>query len=81
MDPVESKVKGIISKIIKIPVERLANDADLVEKYGMDSLSRVEVLAELEREFDIMIDDSVAMEMRNVEKCFEVVKARIPSNK
>jgi len=81
MDPVESKVKEIISKIIKIPVARLENDSDLVEEYGMDSLSRVEVLAALEREFDIMIDDSVAIEMRNVAKCFEIVKAKIPSNK
>lgn len=79
MDPVESKVKEIIGRIIKIPVARLTNDGDLVEKYGMDSLARVEVLTELEREFDIMIDDSVAIEMRNVAKCLEVVRERIPS--
>lgn len=77
MDPIETKVKNIISKIIKVPADRLANDDDLVEKHGMDSLARVEVLTDLEREFDITIEDSIAIEMRSVAKCLEIVKAQL----
>lgn len=76
MDPMETKVKEIISKIIKIPVDKLANDDDLVEKHGMDSLARVEIMTELEREFDITIDDSVAVQLRSVARCLEIIKAQ-----
>lgn len=74
MDPIEEKIKQIISKIIKVPVDKLANDDDLVEKHSMDSMARIEILTELEREFDITIDDSVAIQLRSVAKCLEIVK-------
>lgn len=74
MDQNEIKVKTIISKIIKIPVDRLANADDLVEKHGMDSLARVEIVTELEKAFDINIDDKAAMELRSVNKCLEFIK-------
>lgn len=81
MDPIESKVKEIVSRIIKIPAARLASDDDLVDKYGMDSLARVEVLTELEREFDITIDDSIGIQMRSITKCLEIVGERIKENR
>lgn len=76
MDPNEKKVKEIISKIIKVPLDRLGNDDDLVEKHAMDSLARVEIITELEKAFDITIEDSAAMQLRSVNKCLEFVKSQ-----
>jgi len=73
MDEREQKVKGIISKIIKVPVDKLENDDDLVDKHGMDSLARVEIVTELEKAFDIMIEDDEAIKLRTVSLCLQLV--------
>ena len=73
MDEREQKVKGIISKIIKVPVDKLENDDDLVDKHGMDSLARVEIVTELEKAFDIMIEDDEAIKLRTVNLCLQLV--------
>ena len=74
MDPYETKIKSIISKIIKVPIDRLGNDDDLVEKHGLDSLARVEIITELEIAFDVSIDDKAAMSLRSVNKCREFIE-------
>lgn len=73
MEEREKKVKEIISKIIKVPMDQLGNDDDLVEKHGMDSLARVEIMTELEKEFDILIEDSEAIKLRTVKLCFQLI--------
>lgn len=77
MDPVEIKIRAIISEVIKIQTDRIANDDDLVDKHGMDSLARVEILTELEKEFDITIDDALSLQMRSVAKCLEIVREQL----
>lgn len=77
MEPTEKRVKEIISKIIKVPIALLGNDDDLVEKHAMDSLARVEIITELEKGFDITIEDSAAMQLRSVSKCLEFVKGQM----
>jgi acyl carrier protein len=76
MESLEAKVKEIISKTIKVPVDQLGNDDDLVERHGMDSLARVEIVTDLEREFDVRIEDSVSIQLRSVSKCLEVIRGQ-----
>lgn len=70
----EAKIKSIISKIIKVPFERLDLDEDLVEKHGMDSLARVEVVVAMEKLFDVTIDDSLASHLRSVRHCIDLLR-------
>ena len=69
----EKKAKEIISKIIKVPVDKLGNDDDLVDTHGMDSLARVEIVTELEKAFDILIEDSEAIKLRTVNLCLQLI--------
>lgn len=73
MDEREKQVKGIVSKIIKVPIDKLGNDDDLVDKHGMDSLARIEIVTELEKAFDIMIEDDEAIKLRTVNLCLQLV--------
>ena len=73
MDEQEDKVKEIISKIIKVPKDQLGSDDDLVEKHGMDSLARIEIVTEFEKMFDILIEDSEAMKLRSVNLCLQLI--------
>ncbi len=73
MNTKESKVKEIISRIIKVSADQISNDDDLVDQHGMDSMARIEIMTELEKEFDVTIDDNEALELRSVNKCLEVL--------
>jgi len=72
----KEKIKTIVSKIIKVAPSQFAADDDLIEKHGMDSLARVEIVTELEKEFDILIDDAEALTLVSLSKCFDLVEKK-----
>lgn len=73
MEHDKNLIKQIISRVIKVPVINLFDNDDLVEKYAMDSLARIEIITELEKAFDITIDDSAGLKLRSVSSCLELV--------
>jgi acyl carrier protein len=51
---IDAEVKQVIAKTLKIPVERLTDDARL-EDLGAESLDVIEMVYDLEEKFDINI--------------------------
>ncbi len=72
----KDRIRTIVSKIIKVSPSQLAETDDLIEKHGMDSLARVEIVTELEKEFDVLIDDTEALGLVSLKKCFELVEKK-----
>ena len=60
------KVKEIIVKQLGVNAEEVTDDASFVDDLGADSLDTVELVMELEKEFDIEIPDEDASNMRTV---------------
>ena len=54
MEPVLDEVRLIISRQLKIPVERLTEEAKLLD-LGVESLDFIEIVFALEEKFDISI--------------------------
>lgn len=59
------KIANAITKIVKCPVEDIVPDAKL-ENLGIDSLKAINILFELEEEFDIEIPNERIPEMVTV---------------
>lgn len=68
---IEDKIKRILSNIIQIPVDQIDVNASFFEEYGMDSLRALEILAEVENTYQIIIDPEKLMQMTSIA---EVVK-------
>jgi acyl carrier protein len=51
---IDAEVKQVIAKTLKLPIERLADDARL-EDLGAESLDVIEMVYDLEEKFDISI--------------------------
>ena len=66
------KVKEIIVKELKVEADKVTLDAKLKEDLGADSLDAVEIVMDIEDEFDVEIDDS---EAENVTTVGDLVKA------
>ena len=63
---IEEKVKSIIVEQLGVNAEQVTTEAKFIEDLGADSLDTVELVMELEDEFEISIPDEEAEKIRTV---------------
>lgn len=56
----EEKVKSLLAEKLDISVEQVVDSAKIMEDLGADSLDTVEIVMELEEEFEIQIPEEEA---------------------
>ena len=70
---IEERVKDLISDKLGVDLEEVVNDATLADGLGADSLDTVEIIMELEKEFNIVISDDVAEDLKTVQQHIDIV--------
>ena len=71
---IEITVRGIISRVSRVDVSTLGRDDDLVEHLGVDSLQGLQILAGVEKRFDIMLPDDELITFRTIGRIEEAVQ-------
>ena len=71
---VSDKVKGIIVEQLAVDESEVTPDASFMEDLGADSLDLVELIMELEEEFDIQIPQEEAEKIKTVGEATEFIK-------
>ncbi|MGB1927526.1 MAG: acyl carrier protein [Rubripirellula sp.] len=66
MGTVEQRVIEIVSEQLGVDKEKISTDTSFVNDLGADSLDTVELVMELEEEFDISIPDDAAEKIQKV---------------
>ena len=66
MGNVEQRVIEIVSEQLGVDKEKITTDTSFVNDLGADSLGTVELVMELEEEFDISIPDEAAEKIQKV---------------
>jgi acyl carrier protein len=85
MDPrrqIEMELRRIIADVAPAGGATIAADEDLVEVLGVDSLQGLQILAEVERRFDIRLRDEELIQMRSVARivtAIEQARAEAPA--
>jgi acyl carrier protein len=64
-DSIQDRVLKIIANTRRIPLDSVRPDSSF-EELGIDSLDRLNILFDLESEFDIEIDDEEAKKVQNI---------------
>lgn len=83
-DSIQDRVLKIIANTRRLPLESVRPDSSF-EELGIDSLDRLNILFDLESEFDIEIDDEEAKKVQNIPEMIAGVthlveaKASLPS--
>ena len=72
---IEEKVKEIIIEQLGVSAEQVTNEASFIEDLGADSLDTVELVMELEEEFDINIPDDAAEKIQTVGEAIGHIKS------
>ncbi len=76
-----SKVDNIEQKVIKIiadnqgkKIEEISEDSRFAEDLGVDSLSTVEIMMEIEKEFGVDVPDEEATKIKKVADVVNYIK-------
>ncbi len=70
------KVKELISKQLNKPIEEITDDKEVVKDLGADSLDVVEMLMNLEEEYDISVPEEDAVEIKTVGDIISLIESK-----
>ena len=72
---VEQKVIEIVCEHLAVNKEQVTRSTNFIEDIGADSLDIVELIMELEEEFDIQIPDEQAEKIQTVGQAIDYISA------
>ncbi len=70
----EDKIKSIIIDKLGVEENKITKDANFINDLGADSLDQVELIMQLEEEFNIEISDEEAESLTTVGKVYDFLK-------
>ena len=74
MAEIVNEVKQIIEDKLGVNSEQITMEASFIDDLGADSLDTVELVMELEEEFDISIPDEAAEKIQKVGEAVEFIE-------
>ena len=77
---VEERVIDIVAEQLNENKEKITRETSFVNDLGADSLDTVELVMELEEEFDITIPDDAAEKIQTVGQAIEHIEQTIEGN-
>lgn len=66
MADLDQEIKTMVSRIIKVPEEKLKPDANIFTEYGVDSLLGVEILAGLDKKYGLNVPEEKVREIKTL---------------
>ena len=76
-EEIKSKIKEIIVDKNGVSDEQVTDNANFETDLGMDSLDRVELIMEIEKEFIISVPDDEAVKVSNLSDCVALVEKHL----
>ncbi len=77
MENIEKEIAEIVSRVIKVPVDKIDPNADLFKDLGVDSLLGVEIFASLDKRFNIDIPENKLEKIRTLNDMIAIAKERL----
>ena len=71
------EIVEILSKITRIDLKGITYDTLIFEELGIDSLMAIEILARIEKQFDIIIEESVLADVNTVGDFVKAIEKKI----
>lgn len=71
---IAQRVKKVVSRQLKVPIEEIRDESDFVKDLGAESIQSLELVAAFEQEFDIVMDEEAALEVKTVGKAVEFIR-------
>jgi len=76
-DEIKHKIKKIIANITSIPAHEIADEASYQDDLGLDSLSALEVVIDVEYEFQFKVPEDEVAGIRTVKDTVSLVQRHL----
>jgi acyl carrier protein len=76
MGDINNKVIEIVAEALSVEVDQITPSSNLVDDLGADSLARVELVMQIEEEFDIEISDSDSEKILTVQAIIDYINKK-----
>lgn len=77
MDDIAQRVKKVVSRQLKVPVDKIREESDFVKDLGAESIQSIELVAAFEEEFGITMDEDAALSIKTVGKAIEFIERHL----
>ena len=74
---IEEKVKEIIAKVLEVPVGQINEDTAIGDIPEWDSLSHIQIISAIEKEFGFHFTPDVMMDLEDVSDISAAVEERV----
>ncbi|MFR5864113.1 MAG: acyl carrier protein [Candidatus Woodwardiibium sp.] len=69
------KIKELLAKQLRIDIDAIADDSNIIEDLGADSLDVVEMLMAIEDDLGVIISDDDAVRLKTVRDVADYIEA------
>ena len=69
------KIKELLAKQLRIDIDTIADDSNIIEDLGADSLGVVEMLMAIEDDLGVIISDDDAVRLKTVRDVADYIEA------
>ncbi len=71
---IEQRVKEIVARQLKVDKNEIKPESEFVKDLGAESIQSIELVAVFEEEFDIEMDEQVALAVKTAGNAVEFIK-------
>lgn len=73
----KERIRELIADKLGFDTVEVLPETKLIDDLGMDSLDRIDLMVEMEREFDISLTDEEIEIIETVQQCFDLIGTKI----
>lgn len=73
----KERIRELIADKLGFDTVEVLPETKLIDELGMDSLDRIELMVEMEREFDISLTEEEIEIIETVQQCFDLIGTKI----
>ena len=78
---IESNIRNLIAKIIEVEPEKIGSETSFVEELGADSMMALEIMATLEKKYNITIPEEDLPKLSNLKQVIQLVSSILENGK
>lgn len=71
---IREEIIGIVSRITRVSQSGISNDVLIRDELGIDSLMAIEIIANIEKHYDVTIDESLLNDVETVGEFIQLIE-------
>ena len=80
-EKLKEEIKKIVSEVSEVPQEQLREDARFVEDLGIDSMMALEIVANIEKKYKVVIPEEEIPKIRSLKDVYDIMEKLLKTKK